>query len=251
MSVEANTRKPYPWRAVTFWLFVVVLLGVLGYFGHIFYERKQAERQLEQVTAELDRDDPGWRFEDIEAAREKVPDAENGALVVESAYKKLTRYWPYPLADKFDELDPYERLGDDTIKAIATELIREKAALVEARRLREFDKGYYTLEHRPDPSRTVHHHYNWIPVVLHLLRLDVEDATAQQDFTRAIRTCEAMAGPYAVSVMRRRTSPCSCESAGSSLSARPLSEFSGWAWRLRKNCRPFSVDSRRKMPFHF
>ncbi len=192
MSAEAASRKPFPWLAVTIWLFVLVLLGVLGFFGHFWYERRQAESQLEQVIAELDRDDPGWRFEDIEAAREQIPDAENGALVVESAYGKLTRYWPYPLCDTIDQPDPNERLSEDAIKAIGVELQLESAALDEARRLSSFDKGRYKINHLPDPSRTLHPHFNSIPVVVHLLRLDAVHAAAQQDFPRALRACGAM-----------------------------------------------------------
>src|SRR5947209_7649215 len=94
MSAEPEPPSSYPWRAVTFWLFVLVVLVVLGFVGHLWYQRHEAERRLNRMVAELDRDEPGWRLEDLQAAREKIPDAEIGALVVISVGEKLPKSWP-------------------------------------------------------------------------------------------------------------------------------------------------------------
>ena len=51
------------------------------------YLSMSGERRLRAAVAEADRLDPGWRFAELEAARAKVPDDRNGALVVTAAAK--------------------------------------------------------------------------------------------------------------------------------------------------------------------
>src|SRR6516162_4477381 len=83
-----------PWYK---WLYrgavVLLLLAAVAaaYYG---YERNVAEQQLRRALAELDRAEPGWRLDDIQAAREQIPDEQNGALCVLTAAKLLPGKWP-------------------------------------------------------------------------------------------------------------------------------------------------------------
>src|SRR5262249_39468824 len=45
------------------------------------------------LLAELDRENPGWRIESLEARREQIPDNENGALVILRVESKLPADW--------------------------------------------------------------------------------------------------------------------------------------------------------------
>src|SRR5947208_2151430 len=119
MSAEADPRKLYRWRTVTFWLFVLVVLGGMGVVGHFWYQRDEAQRQLHRVIAELDRDDPGWRFADLQVARQTIPDAENGALVVISVGGKLPNNWPPSLIEEaLIKPAPNEKLSEEVFRAI-------------------------------------------------------------------------------------------------------------------------------------
>jgi hypothetical protein len=50
--------------------------------------------RLERELARLDRDDPGWRFDDLQAARAVVPDDRNLALKVMQLRERMPKDWP-------------------------------------------------------------------------------------------------------------------------------------------------------------
>src|SRR5262249_29176942 len=108
------TRKPrsrFLWR----WLrrlFAGMLLLALGLTGWKLYEDQVDRRALERYLAELDQEDPGWRFEEIEAARPEVPDAENSAQVVAAVAQRLPEDWQPPLMDTVMGSQPPPQLLD-------------------------------------------------------------------------------------------------------------------------------------------
>ena len=59
---------------------LLVLMVVVGIYCAVGHHR--VSRALEKAVAELDQSETGWRLEEIEAAREKVPDEDNSAPVV-------------------------------------------------------------------------------------------------------------------------------------------------------------------------
>ncbi len=66
------------WRVLA--AILVTALGVMGaVWGYLAWAE---ERDFQEALAETDRLDPGWRFQDIDAARAKVPDDRNAALQV-------------------------------------------------------------------------------------------------------------------------------------------------------------------------
>ncbi len=98
---------------------VAVLAGAAALAGLYAYLAYAAEWELNEAIAEADRLDPGWRFDDIEAARPEVPDAENSALVVAAAYAKIPKTFLAPRPDgdptireRLDEGPPQQRLDD-------------------------------------------------------------------------------------------------------------------------------------------
>jgi hypothetical protein len=66
----------------------LVLLAV-GYLVHSRLE----ERTLRDALAETDRLSPGWRLDDLEAARARVPDDRNAALLVLAARDRIPPEW--------------------------------------------------------------------------------------------------------------------------------------------------------------
>ena len=71
-------------------LIVGVLFAVWLVAGWVY------DSQLEHALAEADRLDPGWRLDELEAKRPTIPDNENSALTVMTAYKLLPKPWPTP-----------------------------------------------------------------------------------------------------------------------------------------------------------
>src|SRR5438309_1523413 len=59
-----------------------------------WYDMHKATKEYEKAAAELDRTDPGWRWEEIEAQREEIPPERNSAVVVQAVAKMLPRNWP-------------------------------------------------------------------------------------------------------------------------------------------------------------
>ena len=70
--MSSTSSKPIPWHGISLALFAVVVLAVLGYYGRFWALRARAERRLQGVIEQLERDDPDWHFEDLKAARETI-----------------------------------------------------------------------------------------------------------------------------------------------------------------------------------
>src|SRR3954471_13468227 len=61
---------------------------------HIVYLPWSVHRELDAALAETDRLDPGWRYNDLQAKREVIPDEENGGLKILEISKHLPKDWP-------------------------------------------------------------------------------------------------------------------------------------------------------------
>src|SRR5262249_39916071 len=64
------------------WTIIPLLVVLCPLLTIHYFDNAAAERTLAEAVAEADRLDPGWRLEDLEAARRKIPDDKNGAVVV-------------------------------------------------------------------------------------------------------------------------------------------------------------------------
>src|SRR5262245_51083720 len=74
---------------VLFVLLLVALLAARTYF------RNTGQREVAREIAQLDAKDPGWRFDDLMAAREKAkpPEAKNSAVVVRRVRELTPPEW--------------------------------------------------------------------------------------------------------------------------------------------------------------
>src|SRR5258708_2990480 len=75
----------------------LVLLGLLivvVLVGEALFHNAGSQR-LTDVTSQIDREEPGWRLNELEAARqaEKPPDELNSAMVVVELHSLLTKGW--------------------------------------------------------------------------------------------------------------------------------------------------------------
>src|SRR5712671_6876406 len=74
-------RRRRRWPTVLACLLGLAAVPIAGYL----YLAWEGDRDLEAAVAEIERDDPRWRFDEIMADRKPIADAENPALVVVKA----------------------------------------------------------------------------------------------------------------------------------------------------------------------
>jgi hypothetical protein len=180
----------------------LLLLG-----GFVFFIRL-GEQQLQELLAETDRLDPGWRLEELEAARATVPDNQNAALRVLTAYRLLPKTGRDPEKLVF----PASRqLTSEEIQRLRQSLRDATDALTEARKLNDLPRGRYAIVYRPEYIGTPLPH---LPMTREIGGLLAEDAIlrAQEgDTDGALASCRGMlnAGrsvgdePFAFSQFRR------------------------------------------------
>jgi hypothetical protein len=154
MKPSSNLVRParprFRWRR---WLLVAlgVLVLVIGIpVGKEFYARWQARGELEKVIAELDRSDPRWRLEDIEADRRQVPPDRNSARTVVAAFRLLPKGWRPKIDEEIDKVPPAVALRPDQAEHLEAELKPLGAALHRARRLKDYPLGRYQVHYTPD-----------------------------------------------------------------------------------------------------
>ena len=107
-------------------------------------EPDTAADDLLRVVAELDRTDPGWRLEQIEAARKVIPDDRNGAQQVRKVAALLrSARWPSRemTERKSFAAGPPARLSAEDEAFLRAELGKVSDARSEAQRLTAFPDG--------------------------------------------------------------------------------------------------------------
>jgi hypothetical protein len=146
----AAQRSPTAWpKQAVHGLMVLVPLALV-FLAVYAYVCVAADRDLQGVIVEADRLDPGWQWDDLEAKRAVIPDAENGALRVLEAERLLpTHPWPPPLADSPDgmvlSLPPAAQLDETQTKELHASLQKAAPALTAARALIGLPRGRYPM----------------------------------------------------------------------------------------------------------
>jgi hypothetical protein len=156
-------RRRWHWRVFPAVLLLVSLVVVWGLYLDSVWDRK-----LREAIAEAERDDPGWRLMDIEAARPDLPDEENSSA--QMAKVKLARppkwlIWYQPantagadvvLADPEDftrsleQVPPQVRLDPEQERVVRAEMKRGAAPIDEARKLIDLPRGRHPIQWKPD-----------------------------------------------------------------------------------------------------
>lgn len=172
----------------------LVLVVFLLLLGSREYERVRGKRELARMTAELDETDPGWRLEQIEAAREArlPPPGENSAEVVRDAATLLPPEDPLRLTPRIPECawhkappDPH-RPPQDQVDALAEGLRPLGPALMVARQLRDRPRGGVKLDFPRVPAVLAIPHTQNARVLAGALRCDAEAAALTGDPDGAI-----------------------------------------------------------------
>jgi hypothetical protein len=111
------------------------------------------QHDLDLARAEADALDPNWRFADLMARRKTYPEEKNSALVVLRAAALLPPAG-FDLGAKnhelFENYPAAAQLNDAQVAVLRKVFKRMPEAVGEARKVRDFPEGRYTIQYDPD-----------------------------------------------------------------------------------------------------
>jgi hypothetical protein len=152
-----------------------------------------AQQRLDETLRELDRTDPGWRLEDIEVARDNIPEEENSARIVVAAGKLLPRDWPpKALGDLFTHLAPAELLSPEDFATLKQGLESIRPALDEAHKLARMPRGRHRIVYERNTLQTLLKDQAETRRIATLLALDALVYNQNGDGTKALASCAAV-----------------------------------------------------------
>ncbi len=195
-----STAKMRPlWRkrviALCVSIVILIFLAVCIWF-------EAAGRSLREALAETDRQSPGWHLDELEAARERTPDAKNAALRVIGAAHLLPPSWQRSgneaadserwQSDSLVSLTPLRPLDPAFRRSMRARVEQASPALSEALGLAELPVGRFPVAWARDGVSTPLPHLARIREVANLLLCDaiLEAETARSD--RALTACRAL-----------------------------------------------------------
>ncbi len=162
-------RHSYLW--VKCWrLSRLAALAALVAFGGYSAAQRLLDRRLHAVTRALDAHEGGWRLEELQRRRATVPDEENAARVVSAVAEALPRRFVQGFyaqsergaarsggdyggaAKSLQTLGPRDKLTLDQAEFLRAALQKSARALAVARRLADYDRGRFQIEHSPSGS---------------------------------------------------------------------------------------------------
>jgi hypothetical protein len=188
---EIHLRRPwwYQWlRRLGYALLLAVVAGGIRYV----YRHHKVTTQLQEALDELDRTDPGWRLQDIEAAREVIPDDENSAACVREVARLLPPGWPpKPVDDALQHLDPPARLRADQYATLCETLDAVKPARDEARKLAQLPRGRHRIVYLRNVMNTMLKDQQDVRVAVRLLVFDALQCAEEGDLSAAVTACRA------------------------------------------------------------
>ncbi|MCI0464342.1 MAG: hypothetical protein L0Z62_45995 [Gemmataceae bacterium] len=175
---------------------LIVLFGGLLTGGIYFYQRHAADTALREALAEVDQLDPGWRLQDIDANRAAIPDHENGALHARAVNRQLPRGWDLKVGFyTWDEnLQAEVQLNAAQVKALRAELARAGAALAEARKMKDFERGRFFINYADDWISSSSP-YQEVRLVAGVLDHDALLRSHEGDPDGALESCRAVLNP--------------------------------------------------------
>ena len=184
-ETEPPKRRFTLGRVVLWSLGGLIVLGV-GFFG---LDQMQSARRLETALADLDVTDPGWRLEEIEAARVSLADKDNSAVLCVELARVLGRGWPdVKFDEKMANIVLPERLHEERMKLLEAEMKRLGPIRLVARRLADMPRGRHKLDHAFNPIMTLLPDQQETRKVAALFRYEMLYLSNKGDVSEAVRS---------------------------------------------------------------
>jgi hypothetical protein len=126
---------------------LVAMVACAVWAGRWGFLRWSAQRELDASIALLDRADPGWRLDELEASRKVIPEEKNAALAVGAIRRLMPQQWK----PEDPPARPERRISPVQAEELRKELRAVAAALDQARGLAEYAEGRSPSVANPDP----------------------------------------------------------------------------------------------------
>jgi len=185
---EVVLRANWPRRLACGLLFCMPPCLVAGLY---LVRTNDGELQLSAILAHLDRTDPGWRLEDIEAQRLVVPDESNSALRSLNVYS-----WVPVDASSFLNLyagHPAERrFSTEQMDYLHSQFDWGSATRSLARSLADMPYGRFPVRYAPDGIGTDLGHCKHVCNLANYLHLDAISQAEAGDADGAVRSCQVL-----------------------------------------------------------
>jgi hypothetical protein len=132
--------------------------------GFVLFIHNQVTGRIREAEAEADRLDPGWRLEELEAARAKIPDSENSALAVIETARLMPPNWlnwtlpapqGIPLYESLQALSPNQQLKEAQRTKFRAKMQEAARALEYGTRLASMPVGRYPIKWSKDAVGTL------------------------------------------------------------------------------------------------
>jgi ABC-type Na+ efflux pump permease subunit len=157
---------------------------------------------LRRALAETERLCPGWRLDDLEAARERVPDAENAALRVGAADHVLPASWRRdgnsPSQVERDQLEavadlpPVQRLPEKSRRSLQAAIQGALPALAETRGLAVLTRGRFPITWASDGISTMLPQLAKVSDVANLVLADAIVESERGNADASLTACRAI-----------------------------------------------------------
>jgi hypothetical protein len=173
--------------------FVVAVVGCLTVVvGRWYWHRHQVSAAAQQSMEELNRDDPGWRLADLEAARAVLPDGDNAAVCVREAHELLVpEKEDINLFNQIRRAPPNERLGPKDRADVGDQMQKQRQAVEKARTLADRPRGRFSILYQRNPLKIDLTHLGQARSITSLLCCDAAAQAEDGDVTGALRSCRA------------------------------------------------------------
>jgi hypothetical protein len=139
---------------------------------------------------ELDREDPGWRLDELEARRKVIPPEQNSARVINAAAALGMLNWPpdeeRQLADAVRNLSPEVQLPEPALAILRQNLRKSEPTLAEARKLADLPYGRFLITYAADGFSTSFAHLLPAREVAGFLKHDAMLRSAEGDIDGAL-----------------------------------------------------------------
>lgn len=185
---RADFAEPPQKRRWPLVLAILFLSGGGAAVAWIAYSSSAYHRAVEFA----DRNDPGWRADELTAKRAALDDAANGAAKISRVKAMLPKRWLDPSTDALlSELRPEQLMNDQQVAAVRATLKAAEPAVAEARTMIDFPRGRFPFSYAPDLISTVLNSTSSRDV-LAVLRYGVLDLAQRGDADGALADCHAM-----------------------------------------------------------
>ncbi|MCI0379357.1 MAG: hypothetical protein L0215_17240 [Gemmataceae bacterium] len=143
-------------RKRLFWGLLILALCAGAPLCYLLWQANAQRRALAEVIAELDREEPNWRFFDMVRTRKHIPPERNSGDVILAAYAKFPKaFGEVPILQEIESLPPNKALTAAQENALWAAVQPFEAGLADALAIADMDEGNYAISYTEDIISTL------------------------------------------------------------------------------------------------